>query len=61
MVDWDVVGQVRRNAEWVRGLIKEFAPEGILVQPVVMVPGWYVESKGNYGVKAMTRSTWWGI
>jgi hypothetical protein len=51
--DRNVVGQVRRNADWVRELIREFAPEGILVQPVIVVPGWYVESKGNYPVKAM--------
>ena len=24
-----------------------------MVQPVIVVPGWYVESKGNYPVKAM--------
>jgi hypothetical protein len=52
-VDRDVVGQVRRNADWVRELIREFAPDGISVQPVIVVPGWYVESKGNYPVKAM--------
>ena len=52
-MDWDVVGQVRRNADWVRKMIREFAPEGILVHPVIVVPGWYVESKGNYAVKAM--------
>jgi hypothetical protein len=51
--DREVVEQVQRNAEWVRGLIREYAPEGILVQPVIVVPGWYVESLGNYPVKAM--------
>jgi len=24
-----------------------------VVQPVIVVPGWYVDSKGNYPVKAM--------
>jgi hypothetical protein len=48
-----VVGQVRRNADWVREIIREFGPKGISVQPVMVVPGWYVESKGNYPVKAM--------
>jgi hypothetical protein len=38
-VDWDVVGQVRRNAEWVRDVIKEFGPEEISVQPVIVVRG----------------------
>ena len=52
-VDWVVVRQVLGNAEWVWELVKGYGPEGILVQPVIVVPGWYVESKGNYPVKAM--------
>jgi len=52
-VDWGAVNQVQRNAEWVGQLIKEYAPEGIAIQPVIVVPGWYVESMGNYPVKAM--------
>jgi hypothetical protein len=52
-VDWEAVPEVQRNADWVRELIKNVAPDGILVQPVIVVPGWFVVSKGNYPVKAM--------
>ena len=52
-VDWDVVGQVRASADWVRKLVEKVAPDGVLVQPVIAVPGWWVESLGNYPVKAM--------
>jgi hypothetical protein len=55
-VDWDAVGEARRNVDWVAEQVKEFAPEGILVQPVLVVPGWYVECKGNYPVKAMNAA-----
>jgi hypothetical protein len=52
-VDWKAVPQVERNANWVRELIKKVAPDGILVQPVIVVPGWYVESLGDFPVKVM--------
>jgi Nuclease-related domain len=45
--------QAERNARWVRKFIADFAPKDMLVQPVVVIPGWYVESLGNYSVKAM--------
>jgi hypothetical protein len=45
--------EAERNAEWVQKLISDFAPNDILVQPVIVVPGWYVETLGNYPVKAM--------
>ena len=45
--------QAERNAKWVQKLITDFAPNDILVQPVIVVPGWYVETLGNYPVKAM--------
>jgi hypothetical protein len=48
-----VVKQVENNANWVKNFIADFAPKDILVQPVIVVPGWYVDTKGNYPVKAM--------
>lgn len=45
--------QVELNAAWVRRFIGEFADKGILIQPVLVLPGWYVTSLGNYAVKAM--------
>jgi len=37
----------------VREFLAGFGPKDLVVQPVIVVPGWYVESKGNYPVKAM--------
>jgi hypothetical protein len=51
--DRKVVKQVENNANWVKNFIADFAPKDILVQPVIVVPGWYVDTKGNYPVKAM--------
>ena len=45
--------QGARNADWVQEFLAGFGPKNLEVQPVVVVPGWYVESKGNYPVKAM--------
>jgi hypothetical protein len=45
--------QVERNARWVREFLAGFGPKDLTVQPVIVVPGWFVESKGNYPVKAM--------
>lgn len=42
-----------RSAAWVHRLIKKVASGGILVQSVIVVPGWYVESKGNYDDRTM--------
>ena len=51
--DWEAAEQVERNADWVRKFLAGFVPKDLVVQPVIVVPGWYVESKGNYPVKAM--------
>jgi hypothetical protein len=51
--DRDAAEQVERNARWVREFLAGFGPKDLVVQPVIVVPGWYVESKGNYPVKAM--------
>jgi len=37
----------------VREFLAGFGPKGLVVHPVIIVPGWFVESKGNYPVKAM--------
>jgi hypothetical protein len=30
-----------------------FGPKNLLVQPVIVVPGWHVESKGDYRAEVM--------
>jgi len=51
--DDKVVEQVERNARWVREFLAAFPPKNVPVHPVIVVPGWYVETEGNYPVKAM--------
>jgi hypothetical protein len=51
--DHKAVRQVQRNADWVKRFIADFAPKDMVVQPVIVVPGWYVEAAGNYPVKVM--------
>jgi hypothetical protein len=45
--------QVRRNAEWLRGFLRDVGPAELPIQPIIVVPGWYVETKGQYPVMAM--------
>jgi Nuclease-related domain len=51
--DHNAAKQAEWNASWVREFIEGFAPKDMIVQPIVVVPGWWVESQGNYPVKAM--------
>jgi hypothetical protein len=48
--------QVERNARWVREFLAGFGPKDLVVQPVIVVPGWYVKTKGNYPVKVMNAT-----
>ena len=48
--------QVERNACWVREFLAGFGPKDLVVQPVIVVPGWYVKTQGNYPVKAMNAT-----
>lgn len=51
-----VVKQVESNANWVRKRIDAYAPNDIVVTPVIAVPGWYVEPTGKFPVKAMNAA-----
>lgn len=51
--DDEAVAQVERNVEWLREFLAAFGPKDLVIQPVIVVPGWFVRSKGNYPVKAM--------
>jgi hypothetical protein len=39
------IDQAKARARWLHGLIKEFTNENVFVQPVIVFPGWWVESK----------------
>jgi hypothetical protein len=47
---------VERNTAWIREFLAAFPPKNILVQPVIVVPGWYVEPRGNYPIKVMNAT-----
>ncbi|MBE7502283.1 MAG: NERD domain-containing protein [Verrucomicrobiales bacterium] len=51
--DSAAVEQVRRNAEWVREFLTGFGPKDLVIQPVIVVPGWFVRVDGCYPVKVM--------
>jgi hypothetical protein len=52
--DDKVVGQIQVNAQWVRKFIRDFAPAELPVFPIIVVPGWYVETTvRDCAVKAM--------
>ena len=39
------VEQVERNADWVQEFLAGFGPKDLEVQPVIVVPGWYVKTE----------------
>ena len=51
--DDKVVAQVERNAQWVRRFVDGFAPKDLPILPVIVVPGWFVLTRGDFPVKAM--------
>ena len=50
------VSQARYNAEWVRKYLGVYAPKDLRIQPVIVVPGWFVgppPPDANFDVKVM--------
>jgi hypothetical protein len=54
--DAEAAGQVEQGEKWVRKFLAAFPPKDIPVQPVIVVPGWYVRDPGNFHVKAMNAT-----
>ncbi len=54
--DDEAVKQVERNAKWVREFLEAFPPKNIPVQPVIVLPGWFVKTQGNFRVKVMNAN-----
>ena len=48
--------QAERNARWLAELLTKKTGEAVTVEPLLVVPGWYVERKGNFPVKAINTS-----
>lgn len=54
--DRAAVKQVQRNMDWVRQFVAGFGPNNITIQAIIVVPGWFVRSQGNFSVKAMNAT-----
>jgi len=55
--DAEAVPQAERNARWLSTYLTKKTGENVVVQPLVVLPGWYVEQgKGNFNVKAMNAA-----
>ncbi len=51
--DAETIPQAERNARWLSEFLSKRTAESVLVEAVVTIPGWYVETKGNFPVKVM--------
>jgi hypothetical protein len=54
--DFKAVGQAERNARWLADYLTKKTGEPVKTQPVVVVPGWFVETGGNFPVKVMNAA-----
>ena len=54
--DRDAVTQSKRNADWLADFLGKKTAEVVSVQPLVVLPGWYTETKGNFPVKVMNTA-----
>lgn len=50
----DPLIQSKSQAEWLRGILHQSTGKMFPVQPVILFPGWYIESKGSQS----TASVW---
>jgi hypothetical protein len=51
--DFKAIRQAERNARWLEEYLTKRTIEAVNAQPVVVVPGWYVDTGGNFPVKVM--------
>ena len=52
--DAEAVPQAERNARWLSNFLTKKTGENVAVQPLVVLPGWWVEQgKGSFNVKVM--------
>ena len=40
----DIISQAKAEANWLKGILRESSGKDILVKPVVVFPGWYIDS-----------------
>jgi hypothetical protein len=51
--EYKALSQVEANVRWVREKLAAYVPENLVVQPVIVVPGWWVETQGRFPIKVM--------
>jgi len=54
--DTETIPQAEHNARWLGEFLSKRTAEPITVEAVVAIPGWYVETKGNFPVKVMNAA-----
>lgn len=51
--DHDAVPQAERNAKNLASYLTKKTGESVVVEPLVVLPGWFVQNSGDFSVKAM--------
>lgn len=54
--DPETIPQAERQARWLTEFLSKRTAEPLAVEAVVAIPGWYVETKGNFPVKVMNAA-----
>lgn len=52
-IDQKTIPQARRNREWAQRFLEGFAPAGLTVEAIVVVPGWWVETVRHPEIQVM--------
>lgn len=54
--DSKAIPQVQRNSEWLASFLLKKTCETVRVETIVVLPGWYTESKGDFPAKVMNTN-----
>jgi hypothetical protein len=54
--DANAIAQAKRNAKWLSDFLTKKTGERVEVNPLVVLPGWFVVPKGNFPVKVMNAT-----
>jgi hypothetical protein len=54
-VDHKAIPQAEQNAKWLAGFLRKATAEAVRVQPIVTLPGWYVNLRERNGVPVLNE------
>jgi hypothetical protein len=54
--DGEAILQAQRNADWLTKYLSKKTGEPVAVDPVVVLPGWFIKTMGNFPVKVMNAN-----